>query len=67
MSAKRREVSKDFLIGEAVLKGFKVTEGKTGWLVHVPARKRHAANVQGDFTSKERAWMAAASLAMEFE
>lgn len=64
---KRQEASKNFLISEAVFKGFKVTEGKTGWLVHVPARKRHPANVQGDFKTQERAWMAAASLAQEFD
>ena len=46
--------------------GFGVSEGEDGWLVHVPARPRHPANVQGSFKSSERAWMAAASLAMEW-
>lgn len=54
------------LILEAQRKGFQVSEGEGGWLVHVPARKRHPANVQGTFKTSDRAWMAAASLASDF-
>ncbi len=54
------------LILAAQRMGFGVSEGDDGWLVHVPARPRHPANVQGSFKSSERAWMAAASLAMEW-
>lgn len=53
------------LIQEAQRKGFTVTEGDTGWLVHVPARPRHPANAQGDFKTSDRAWMAAALLALQ--
>jgi hypothetical protein len=55
------------LILRAQRSGFQVSEGETGWLVHVPARPRHPANTQGDFKSSDRAWMAAASLALEFD
>jgi hypothetical protein len=48
--------------------GFSVTpnEDGTGWLMHVPARPRYPANTQGDFKTSDRAWMAAASLVMEW-
>jgi hypothetical protein len=48
--------------------GFSVTpnEDGTGWLMHVPARPRYPANTQGDFKTSDRAWMAAASLAQEW-
>jgi hypothetical protein len=49
----------------AMRAGFKVSERNGAWVIHVPARKRHPANVQGDFKSADRAWLAAASLAME--
>ena len=54
------------LIGHAQRMGFSVTpnEDETGWLVHVPARPRHPANTQGDFKTSDRAWMAAAALAL---
>jgi hypothetical protein len=48
--------------------GFQVSESDDGgWLVHVPARPRRPANTQGDFKSCDRAWMAAAALALETE
>lgn len=53
------------VILEAQRKGFTVSEGDTGWLIHCPARPRYPANTQGDFKTAERAWMAAASLAMQ--
>jgi hypothetical protein len=61
------------MVSELILKaqraGFSVSENEegTGWLMHVPARPRHPANTQGDFKTSERAWMAAASLALEFQ
>jgi hypothetical protein len=51
----------------AARKGYRVTEGKTGWLVHVPAKSRRPANTQGDFKSERSAWLAAASLALDDE
>ncbi len=35
------------------------------WQVHVPARPRAPANVQGDYKSEERAWVGAAALAKD--
>ena len=50
----------------AAQRGFKVSERVDGgWVIHVPARKQHPANVQGDFKSERSAWLAAASLALE--
>lgn len=54
------------LILDAQRKGFRVEQGGTGWLVHVPAKPRCPANTQGDFKTSDRAWMAAAALALEF-
>lgn len=65
---KSETLSREALIADAMAKGFKVSERKEGgWIVHVPNRKGHPANVQGDFKSKDRAWMIAASLAQEFK
>lgn len=49
----------------AMRAGFKVSERDGAWFIHVPKRKRQPANVQGEFKSADRAWLAAASLAME--
>jgi hypothetical protein len=54
------------LILAAQRKGFQVSEGTEGWLVHVPAKRRHPANTQGTFKTSDRAWMAAASLALDW-
>lgn len=56
------------LILDAQHKGFRVlpNDDDTGWLVAVPARPRHPANTQGEFTSPERAWMIACSIAKGF-
>ncbi len=62
MGCKRTE-----LILAAQRKGFTVEQTDDGWCVHVPARLRHPANVQGSFKDSMRAWMAAASLAEEFQ
>jgi len=61
MDCKRTE-----LILAAQRKGFRVEQGETGWLVHVPSRFRHAENTQGDFKDSTRAWLAAASLAVDW-
>jgi hypothetical protein len=56
------------LILAAQRDGFHVVEAPENpgwWQIHVPARPRHPANVQGDFKTSDRAWMAAASLALD--
>lgn len=50
----------------AMRAGFGVSEDFAGWwYVHIPARPRRPKEIQGAFKSADRAWMAAASLAME--
>lgn len=56
------------LIGEATRKGFQVVSNAedTGYLVSVPARPRHPANLQGEFPNTERAWSAACLIARDY-
>lgn len=63
----RQSSSYTDLLSAAKQKGFTVipNEDDTGWLVVVPQRPRVPQHTQGDFKTPERAWMAAASLAME--
>lgn len=49
----------------AMRAGFKVSEKDGAWFIHVPKIKRQAASVQGEFKDATRAWLAAASIAME--
>lgn len=61
-------MTKQDFINDAKSKGFKVLKRPDGgWVIHVPQRKNHKANVQGDFVSEDRAWMAAASIAQDFK
>jgi hypothetical protein len=60
------ECKRTALILDAQRKGFHVSDDSDGWWVHVPARPRYPANVQGTFKTSDRAWMAAASLAAEW-
>lgn len=56
------------LIGEAVRKGFQVVsnEENTGYLVSVPSRLRHPANLQGEFSNTDRAWSAACLISRDY-
>jgi hypothetical protein len=65
--ANAQKASKDQLILNAQRAGFQVTPNEEGnaWLVITPRASRRPSQTLGDFTSPERAWMAAALLAQQ--
>jgi hypothetical protein len=54
-------------ITEATRAGFKVekSDDTPGWLVITPKRPRRPSETHGDFTSEDRAWMAACAMSRD--